>query len=530
MSGDEKKEKISLENFSYETKNRRLTSPLSIQACKLHGVTEEDLIYVTFENYIHSHPESMNLPKEFQLERYDNFEQNRKDLIESLKEIREELKKAKEKELKKQRGESEEKDDDTISSKRKTTLSIKSKDTLKQKLKNNMEYNIKMLINKEFDKKKNKTKKDWKNSLTSKKNKIELFISKERYKSETKLSMKKNKAKNINYLLDLKQKEYIEKDESRKKHIEEMRNEINKKRNEESEMKKAKVAMTLAINEEKMREKIKNFYRLKHEKEERIEKREKERTDELNKKYQEDNKKKTDILKAAILRNEQFKNKKYEIYNKKLKDFQNNMHKKEEKDKEKKMREKQLNELKESQVNRRMIEMKNKEKEDNERYMQKQEQLEERLKLEKKNKEKENLIKSNKLFIYTSNLRLKNLRDENAKHYKLNLKLENIDKRRQLMKERKEKMIKENAEKRKLEEEIDKDRKVMMERLKKIIINKDKYTKQEVSEYVINGKKPRQYKTEESNKSKDINKKTFDLDEEDEYATDGAFITGMPEN
>ena len=73
----ESKEKISLENYNYESKNNRLTSPLSIQACKLQGVTEEDLLYITFEEFIQSHPDCMNLPKEFQQERYDNFEQNR---------------------------------------------------------------------------------------------------------------------------------------------------------------------------------------------------------------------------------------------------------------------------------------------------------------------------------------------------------------------------------------------------------------------------------------------------------------------
>lgn len=88
---NEMKEKISLENFNYKEKKQRLTSPLSIKACKLQGVTEEDLIFITFEEYIQMHPEWINLSKEFQQERYDNFEQNRKDLIETLKEIRNDL-------------------------------------------------------------------------------------------------------------------------------------------------------------------------------------------------------------------------------------------------------------------------------------------------------------------------------------------------------------------------------------------------------------------------------------------------------
>ena len=103
----ESKEKISLENFNYQIKTHRLTSPNSIQACKLQGVNEDDLIFLTLEEYIHSHPECMGLAKEFQQERYDNYEQNRKDLIESLKEIRNDLKEKKSKEEKKEKDKKE---------------------------------------------------------------------------------------------------------------------------------------------------------------------------------------------------------------------------------------------------------------------------------------------------------------------------------------------------------------------------------------------------------------------------------------
>jgi hypothetical protein len=96
-------------------KNQRLTSPLSIKACKLKGVTEEDLRYITLEEYINSHQESKNLPKEFQQERYDNYEQNRRDLIESLKEVRNDLKKTLEKQIKRTKTLSEENDDDRVS-------------------------------------------------------------------------------------------------------------------------------------------------------------------------------------------------------------------------------------------------------------------------------------------------------------------------------------------------------------------------------------------------------------------------------
>ncbi len=157
MSGEEK-EKISLDNFNYQLKGSRLTSPFSIQACKLNGVTEEDIIYLTFEDYIRSHPESMNLPKEFQQERYDNYEQNRKDLIETLKEYRNKLIKSLSNQEKTEKADTEDFFDEFNSTKRKT-YSI-NKDDLRKKLKDDLEYNIKIQIENEFEKKKKKTKKN----------------------------------------------------------------------------------------------------------------------------------------------------------------------------------------------------------------------------------------------------------------------------------------------------------------------------------------------------------------------------------
>ena len=130
----EMKEKISLDNYNYKGKNQRLTSPLSIKACRLQGVTEGDLIFITFEEYMHSHPECINLPRAFQQERYDNFEQNRKDLIESLKEIRNGLKLEKEKIIKKQKTEADY-DDNNIYTKKKVSMTINSNDRLKTKSK-----------------------------------------------------------------------------------------------------------------------------------------------------------------------------------------------------------------------------------------------------------------------------------------------------------------------------------------------------------------------------------------------------------
>ena len=261
MSG-EIKDKISLENINYEMKNQRLTSPLSIKACKLKGVTEEDLRYITFEQYINSHPESINLPKEFQQERYDNYEQNRRDLIESLKEVRNDLKKSLEKQIKRTKTLSEENDDDKDKDKRTKTI---NNEDLRKKLKDNMENNIKILISKEFEKKnklRTKSKKDLNSPAKLSKNSNKISYSKDKYKSETKV----NKEKNLKYqqfLLEKREKIYFQKEENIRRHLEEIRNEFNKKRNEESQQKKAKISLALTRNEEKLHEKINTFYKMK---------------------------------------------------------------------------------------------------------------------------------------------------------------------------------------------------------------------------------------------------------------------------
>ena len=134
---EESKDKISLENFNYQSKHQRLTFPSSIKACKLQGVTEVDLLFISFEDYIKTHPESKNLPKEFQQERYDNYEQNRKDLIEELKELRNNLKNEEKKHIKRQKTETEVFYNENSPSKTKPTfitISNQSKDDYKQKL------------------------------------------------------------------------------------------------------------------------------------------------------------------------------------------------------------------------------------------------------------------------------------------------------------------------------------------------------------------------------------------------------------
>ena len=517
---DESKEKISLENYNYQSKTNRLNSPLSIKTCKLQGITEEDLIYLTLEEYIQSHPECMNLPKEFQQERYDNFEQSRKDLIETLKEIRNDLKESLI-QTEREKAKAEEYYENNAL----------NKDEYRRQLENELKDNIRIQIEKELEKEKMKkggrNRKEEEGLNTKRLKQSELSVKDK--KNDRKLRSEIYNAKRNN-LMDKKQKDYLRKEERRKKHIEEMRREINKKRNDEFEFKKNKMTLTLTQNEEKMKEKLVNFYKKKQEREERIKKREKERLDELKNKYEEDNKKKSDRLKAAIILNEQIKNKKMEEYNKKLNNFIKNQKMKEDKEKEKQLKLKAIRDLKESTVIRRKIEIKNKEKDEREKFLHKKEKLEERLKLVKEDKEKEKMVKLNKLYITQNNLRIKHIREENAKGYLLSLKLEKIDKRRQLMKEKKEKENEENAQKKKIKEEIIKDKQIMMERLRDIMQSREEFTKEEINNYVLDGVKPKIKK----NYIKCFDIKDIKADEikekEDEYGGEEAFITSLHEN
>ena len=160
MTNNEKKEKekISLENFNYESKTQRLNSPFSIRACGLQGVTEDDLYQISLEDYIKLFPESKNLPKDLQQERYDNYEENRIKLIDLLKETRnnliEEFEKKQEKEKEeKEKKENEEKENEeeeendeekdgknATFNKSRSGMNIKNKDNLKKykKLKEDM--------------------------------------------------------------------------------------------------------------------------------------------------------------------------------------------------------------------------------------------------------------------------------------------------------------------------------------------------------------------------------------------------------
>ena len=72
-------------------KKIRLTSPHSLLAIRLIGVTLDDLKHLSLDDYIKKNPGIQNLERELQEERYSHYEQNRLELIEEAKRIREDL-------------------------------------------------------------------------------------------------------------------------------------------------------------------------------------------------------------------------------------------------------------------------------------------------------------------------------------------------------------------------------------------------------------------------------------------------------
>ena len=161
MSNNDNKELINFENFNYESKTHRLTSPFSIKACLLKGVKEQDIHHIPLNEYIQTNPDSKNIPKELQQERYDNYEQNRLKLIESLKEVRNKLKvenkekgkEKNEKEKEKEKEDNDEEEKNTVSINDKKFSTIKNKENMRKykKLKEDMVASIKVQIDREYD-------------------------------------------------------------------------------------------------------------------------------------------------------------------------------------------------------------------------------------------------------------------------------------------------------------------------------------------------------------------------------------------
>ena len=82
------KEYITIDDIDYSTKKVRITSPHSIKAMNTLGIINEDLEYLTFDEYLNKNPELIGEERKIQRVRYNHVEQIRKDLIERVREQR----------------------------------------------------------------------------------------------------------------------------------------------------------------------------------------------------------------------------------------------------------------------------------------------------------------------------------------------------------------------------------------------------------------------------------------------------------
>ena len=137
------------------------------------------------------------------------------------------------------------------------------------------------------------------------------------------------------------------------------------------------------------------------------------------------------------------------------------------------------------------------------------------------------MLKSNKLYISTMNNKIRYLREENAKEYKRSLKIENMNKRNELLQEKNQKKKEENTERKRLEEEINKNKQIMLERLQAIMKSEGNYTKEEVNNYVFKGIKPQRKNKEEKNEENNNNNNEDDKMDEGKNNGNNAFITDL---
>ena len=147
------KEYISIDDIDYTTKKVRITSPHSIKAMNNLGIINEDLEYLTFEEYLSKNPELVGEEKKIQKFRYNHVDKIRKDLIEKVREQR--MKIIEEEEQKKRKRSSSSKYRtnivlDNINSKKFSEKDIKSFKRMRNINKTNLYNRLEMELKKEL--------------------------------------------------------------------------------------------------------------------------------------------------------------------------------------------------------------------------------------------------------------------------------------------------------------------------------------------------------------------------------------------
>ena len=498
--------KITLENFNYQKKGPRLSSPYSIKACKILGVDEKDLIKLSFNEYLQLHIESKKLPKDIQQQRYDFYEKDRQTLIKDLKETRKELKENDENEKQNKKNENEnnennennEKNENNNDQNEESSLlrrtkslnatkfieTIQDKETKKkyEKMLEKFEQSMQKQVDKEFEQEEKRRENFEKIMKNIEKDKIE------KEKKDKELQEKKNqrekkenecKQKSLKLqekkeeLLILKQKEIDNRIENQISLNNQKRLEKSQKINQRYELKKEQMYRLLTESDSKLQEKLKIFNETKKQKEERYNQRMQEKLNEYHKKNEENQKK---ILNAKVLQ------------------------------------EQKLNA--------------NKEKLNNYR-----EKVDQRIKLYKDEQEKQRMLKFNKLYLSESSQRLRHQRNENAKEYMRDLQFEKIQEKMRRIEQIQETRRKILSDKKRLETELMIDKAKMNERLHSMLRSNKNFTKEQLYEFVLTGKKPQNLKSETNSQFLSPNKnasKSVDGINVDAIDTDNVFITSSP--
>ena len=89
MSGENTK--ITLDSPEFLEKKQRLSSPRSIEACRLIGITPNELYPITLDEYINKHPDIKYIKQNLQEQRFNNFDKIRKENLEAAQSKRKEI-------------------------------------------------------------------------------------------------------------------------------------------------------------------------------------------------------------------------------------------------------------------------------------------------------------------------------------------------------------------------------------------------------------------------------------------------------
>ena len=147
------KEYISIDDIDYTTKKVRITSPHSIKAMNNLGIINEDLEYLTFEEYLSKNPQLVGEEKKIQKFRYNHVDKIRKDLIEKVREQRMKIIEEEEEKKRKRSSSSKYRTNivlDNINSKKFSEKDIKSFKRMRNINKTNLYNRLEMELKKEL--------------------------------------------------------------------------------------------------------------------------------------------------------------------------------------------------------------------------------------------------------------------------------------------------------------------------------------------------------------------------------------------